>query len=124
VWPPEAFEDAAEFMMDFAQAFASAHGLRLKTAFAETLIHLMHPVGKTAKDELNHPVWAKAIETIYPKARDMMSKPRYWSAAYPLVVTTICMSPNNFFLRNWLSIFDAGITRIKVCVSPRLRSKC
>lgn len=124
MWPPEAFEEAAEFMVDFAQAFASAHGLRLKTAFAETLIHLMHPVGKTAKDELNHPVWAKAIETIYPKARDMMSKPRYWSAAYPLVVTTICMSPNNFFLRNWLNIFDAGITRIKVSVSPWLHSKC
>ena len=120
MWPPEAFEEAAEFMMDFAQAFASAHGQKLKTAFAETLIHLMHPVGKTAKDELNHPVWAKAIETIYPKAKDMMSKPRYWSAAYPLVVTTVCMSPNNFFLRHWANVFDAGINRIKVSFSPAL----
>jgi hypothetical protein len=45
-WPPEAFEEATDFMSEFAQYFADAHGLKLKIAFAESLIHLLHPISK------------------------------------------------------------------------------
>jgi len=33
-------------MSEFAQCFSDAHGLKLKTAFAETLTHLLHPISK------------------------------------------------------------------------------
>jgi hypothetical protein len=46
VWPPEAFEEATSFMSEFADGFAAAHGFKLKTAFAESLIHLLHPISK------------------------------------------------------------------------------
>lgn len=49
VWPPEAFEEGAEFLESFSKSFVNAHGLRLKTAFAETLVHLLHPIGKVCK---------------------------------------------------------------------------
>lgn len=48
VWPPEAFEDAADFLVEFSQAFANAHGQRLKIAFAESLVQLLHPIGKVS----------------------------------------------------------------------------
>jgi hypothetical protein len=48
VWPPEAFEEGAEFMESLSKSFGNAHGLRLKTTFAETLLHLLHPIGKVA----------------------------------------------------------------------------
>jgi hypothetical protein len=48
VWPPEAFEEGAEFMESLSKSFEQAHGLRLKTAFAETLVHLLHPIGKVS----------------------------------------------------------------------------
>jgi hypothetical protein len=48
VWPPEAFEEGAEFMESLSKSFEHAHGLRLKTAFAETLVHLLHPIGKVS----------------------------------------------------------------------------
>jgi hypothetical protein len=133
VWPPEAFEEGAEFMESLSKSFEHAHGLRLKTAFAETLVHLLHPIGKvsillllpqtqsnhhrstkTAQAEVNHPQWAKAIETIYPKAKDMMSKPRYWHVAYPLTITSLCVAPQQFFLRNWTTCFEAGLQKLKV----------
>lgn len=46
VWPPESFEEGAEFLERFARCFDNAHGQRLKIAFAETLVQLLHPIGK------------------------------------------------------------------------------
>lgn len=46
VYPPEAFEEGAEFLEALSVSFANAHGQRLKTVFAETLIHILHPIGK------------------------------------------------------------------------------
>ncbi|KAI6134790.1 cell morphogenesis N-terminal-domain-containing protein [Pisolithus croceorrhizus] len=91
VWPPEAFEEA----------------------FAETITRLLHPIGKTAQAEVNHPLWGKAIERIYPRAREMMGKPRYWQAAYPLAVTALCVAPHQFFLKTWTACFDYGIGKLK-----------
>ncbi|KAI0667579.1 cell morphogenesis N-terminal-domain-containing protein [Trametes maxima] len=113
VWPPERFEEGAEFLASLSKAFENAHGNRLKTIFAETLVQLLHPIGKTAQAEVNHPDWAKAIEVIYPKARDMTTKPRYWHVAYPLAVTALCVAPHEFFLRNWSACFEAGLSKLK-----------
>jgi hypothetical protein len=46
VYPPEKFEEGAEFLESLCHAFENAHGFGLKTAFAETLTHLLHPIGK------------------------------------------------------------------------------
>ncbi|KAJ6597060.1 cell morphogenesis N-terminal-domain-containing protein [Mycena vulgaris] len=113
VWPPEAFEEGAEFLESLSKSFVQAHGLRLKTAFAETLVKLLHPIGKTAQAETNNPQWAKAIEIIYPKAREMMSKPRYWHVAFPLVITSLCVAPQTYFLKNWVPCFEAALSKVK-----------
>ncbi|KAH8083338.1 cell morphogenesis N-terminal-domain-containing protein [Cristinia sonorae] len=113
VWPPERFEEGAEFLESLSKSFDHAHGIRLKSIFAETLVYILHPIGKTAQAEVNHPEWAKAIELIYPKAKDMMSKPRYWQVAYPLVVSSLCVAPHEYFLKHWQSCFEAGIGKMK-----------
>ena len=46
VWPPERFEEGAEFLASLSKVFENAHGNRLKTIFAETLVHTLHPIGK------------------------------------------------------------------------------
>ncbi|KAF8067774.1 cell morphogenesis N-terminal-domain-containing protein [Lyophyllum atratum] len=113
VWPPESFEEGAEFLESLSMSFGHAHGLRLKTAFAETLTHILHPIGKTAQAETNNPQWAKAIEIIYPKAREMMSKPRYWPVAFPLAITSMCVAPQSYFLKNWVACFEAACSKLK-----------
>ncbi|KAI8986099.1 cell morphogenesis N-terminal-domain-containing protein [Trametes punicea] len=113
VWPPERFEEGADFLVALSKSFENAHGNRLKTIFCETLVQLLHPIGKTAQAEVNHPEWAKAIEVIYPKARDMSAKPRYWHVAYPLAVTALCVAPHEYFLRNWWACFEAGLGKLK-----------
>ena len=44
----------------------------------------------------------------------MMSKPRYWQVAYPLVVTALCVAPHEFFMKNWVSCFEVGLVKLKV----------
>jgi Cell morphogenesis N-terminal len=70
--------------------------------------------GQTAQAEVNHPQWAKAIEIIHPKARELSGKPRYWPVAYALVVASLCVSPTDYFLRNWAACFEAGLGKLKV----------
>ncbi|RXW17641.1 hypothetical protein EST38_g8213 [Candolleomyces aberdarensis] len=113
VWPPEAFEEGAEFMESLSKTYVNTHGQRLKVAFAETLLSLLHPIGKTAQAETNIPQWAKAIEMIYPKARETMSKPRYWQVAYPLAITSLCVGPQTYFLKHWQACFDSMISKLK-----------
>ncbi|KAH0581896.1 hypothetical protein H2248_011576 [Termitomyces sp. 'cryptogamus'] len=113
VWPPESFEEGAEFMESLSKSFGNAHGLRLKTTFAETLTYILHTIGKTAQAETNNPQWAKAIEIIYPKAREMMSKPRYWPVAFPLAITSMCVAPQAYFLKNWVLCFEAACSKLK-----------
>ncbi|KAF7304959.1 hypothetical protein MKEN_01210500 [Mycena kentingensis (nom. inval.)] len=113
VWPPEAFEEGAEFMESLSKSFNQAHGFRLKSAFADTLVRILHPISKTAQAETNNPQWAKAIELIYPKAREMMSKPRYWTVAFPLVITSLCAAPQTYFLKNWIPCFEMALSKVK-----------
>ena len=46
VWPHERFEEASELIESLARAFQNAHGPKLKSAFAETLTLLLHPINK------------------------------------------------------------------------------
>ena len=46
MWPPERFEEGAEFLASLSKSFENAHGNRLKTIFAETLVQILHPIGK------------------------------------------------------------------------------
>lgn len=67
--------------------------------------------------EVNHPMWAKAIELMYPKA-NQMSKPRYWNISYPCAVTMLCVAPHDYFLRNWIPFVEMSTTKLKVIRLP------
>ena len=57
-------------------------------------------------------MWAKAIDAIYPKAKEMMAKPRYWSVAFPLVITSLCVAPEVFFKKHWVAVWDLVINKL------------
>ena len=44
----------------------------------------------------------------------MTTKPRYWSVAYPLLITSLCVAPHQFFLKNWSTAFEIGLVKLKV----------
>jgi hypothetical protein len=79
------------------------------------LFVLMGTVFRTAQVETNDPTWRKAIEFIHPRAVSMASKPRYWAIAFPLVVTSLCVAPQDFFLKNWWTCVEGCLAKLKVC---------
>jgi hypothetical protein len=44
----------------------------------------------------------------------MAINPRYWQAAFPLVITSLCVGPHDFFLENWMVCVGAIIPKLKV----------
>jgi hypothetical protein len=43
-----------------------------------------------------------------------MAKPRYWQSAFPLAIISLCVAPQAFFLKNWMSCLEASISKLKV----------
>lgn len=70
---------------------------------------------KDAQEELDEPQWAQAVEVIHAKAMTMMTKPRYFSIAYPLAITSVCVSAQDYFVRNWTALCDLSLSKLKVC---------
>lgn len=114
VYPEDELEMSAEFLQELAGLFANAHGQALKCTFAETFTSLLHPVVETATAEVNHPMWSRAVTVILQKAREMVTKPRYWATAFPLVVVALGVSPREVFLQHWQGCIEAVILKFKV----------
>jgi hypothetical protein len=41
-----------------------------------------------------------------------MAKPRYWSVAFPLVITSLCVAPEVFFKKHWVAVWDLVINKL------------
>lgn len=122
VYPEDELEMSAEVIQSLASFFANAHGQTLKCAYAETFIHLLHPVIETATAEVNHPLWSKAIAVVLQRALTMLAKPRYWTIGFPLLVVTLGVSPREVFMQHWPTSIDHVQTRFKVSI--KLFSAC
>lgn len=122
VYPEEELEMSAEFIQALAGFFANAHGQYLKCAYAETLIHLLHPVIETATAEVNHPMWSKAVAIILQRASAMLGKPRYWSIGFSLFVVTLGVSPREVFMQHWQTCIDNIQARFKVSSTALLQT--
>ncbi|EGG02515.1 uncharacterized protein MELLADRAFT_91353 [Melampsora larici-populina 98AG31] len=116
VYPLEAFEETAEFIAAFAIIFEGSRGSFVKTAMAETLNPLLAQVVQSATAEVNHPVWNKAIVTIFNKAHSMSDKPskaRYWNATVPLICSVVGAAPQDFLLAKWPETIDWCFGKLK-----------
>lgn len=61
-------------MESLSKAFVQAHGFRLKSAFAETLVQLLHPIGKVRRPGLpTRPLLIGVITLADSASRDEQS---------------------------------------------------
>lgn len=107
IYPLDALEETADFLLSCGSFFKNAHGAKVKHAYARLFIQLLLPIAGVAVAEVNFPSWAKAVEVMYPRALKMSLKPRHVLAGYPLVTTLLCVSQKDFFLSNWTSILES-----------------
>lgn len=51
----------------------------------------------------------------------MLAKPRYFGVAYPLVISALCVAPQDFFAKNWMLCIDLSVAKMKVR-TPKIHS--
>ncbi|KAI9795647.1 MAG: Cell morphogenesis protein PAG1 [Piccolia ochrophora] len=99
--PEENWEQSCEFMLSLGKLFANSHGQRIKHAYCQILEKLLMPIAATAGSELSCPKWRAVIDAISPKISQMLTKPRHWIDAFPLMAVLLCVSPYEIFLQQW-----------------------
>lgn len=100
-------------MVSMANFFVKAHGFRAKRAYCEIFSKLLLPIASTAKTELNHPTWQEFVNLLHPKVNEMMTKPRHWHTAFPLMGTLLCVSPNDYFANFWMHLVESNLPRLR-----------
>ncbi len=113
IYPLDALEDSADFLNSIATFFGNAHGQRIKHAYANTLNRLLLPLASHATAEVDIPTWASAINALFPKAREMSTKPKHWAEAFPLACSLLCVAPRELFAKSWLHLVEANLPRLK-----------
>ncbi|KAI9801765.1 MAG: hypothetical protein M1825_003137 [Sarcosagium campestre] len=100
--PQDAWDRTGDFMLRLGRFFADSHGQRIKYAYCRILEKLLMPIAATATAELDCVKWRAVIDTISPKVSQMLTKPRHWVDAFPVVAVLLCASPAEIFAQQWL----------------------
>jgi hypothetical protein len=66
-YPPEAFEETADFMVSLSKFFAKCQNETLTFAYCKVIGDLILPLGPILTAESNHPTWVEAMEIIFQK---------------------------------------------------------
>ncbi|PHH65826.1 hypothetical protein CDD81_1195 [Ophiocordyceps australis] len=100
--PDAAWEDSCEFLIALGRLFNRCRGLRIKMAFCQILQLLVLPIAAQASsNHLTHPKWAEVMSTISQRLGQIFMKPRYWTVAFPLTATMLCLSSPDTFASQW-----------------------
>ncbi|KAJ3416925.1 hypothetical protein HDV05_007983 [Chytridiales sp. JEL 0842] len=124
IYPMDVLEETADFLQICATFFNNSHSARIKHAYADVFYELLEPVSSIATAEVNVPSWMLSIETIFGKAMRMVikkvhvqlpsdNKPLSVQVALPLVMTLLCVSKKEFFLKNWPPVVEICVQRFR-----------
>lgn len=129
-YPMDALEEGAEFLESLAKFFAKAKNTCIQLAYADALCNLLLPLCGAATAEFNHPLWAKAIESIYKHtaalsavyktnalskstSSNALSSGSSWGSLYKLACIALSVAPQQLFAEHWLKLTEGGVQRLK-----------
>lgn len=113
LYPEHALEESAEFMNSLANFFNDSHGPRIKHTFLQIFSKLLLPVAAAATSELNHPTWQTFIGKLIPKLSEMITKPKHWHDAFPVLATLLCAAPPHVFMPSWMPLIEMSQAKLR-----------
>lgn len=111
--PADVWDSTCDFMLSLARLFANAHGQPLKYAYCQVLRELLQRIASSARTELGNQKWRSVVETMKPRLSLLLSKPKHWQEAFPLMCTLLCVSPSEAFVPQWSSLALSTQSRLK-----------
>jgi hypothetical protein len=112
-YPEDAWARTCDFMLCLAKLFANVHGQAIKYAYCQALRELLHRIASRATFELNAPKWRAVLEAMKPRLSLLLSKPKHWHEAFPLMSAMLCVSPTETFIAQWSSLALSTQPRLK-----------
>ncbi|KAK4985393.1 Cell morphogenesis protein PAG1 [Elasticomyces elasticus] len=100
-YPEDAWDRSCDLIQLLASFFAGVHGQHIKYAYCQLFEYLLLPIAGKATSELNVPKWREVMETIKPRLSQMLTKPKHWANAFPLMSILLCVSPLEAFTNQW-----------------------
>jgi hypothetical protein len=115
--PESAWDQTCAFLTQLANATNNASGMVVKSAFVSLIGDLLLPIAAKVTSQLNTPKWASVIDSIKPKLLLMFTKPKYWHSVFPALVSSLCVSPDEVFASQWLTLVIPLQPRLKERIS-------
>jgi hypothetical protein len=112
-YPEDAWERTCDFMYSLAKLFANVHGPTIKYAYCQILREFLLRIASKATVELSMPKWRVVVDTTKPRLSLLLSKPKHWHEAFPLMCALLCVSPTETFTAQWLSLALSTQPRLK-----------
>jgi hypothetical protein len=111
--PVELWDRTCEFMFSLAKLFANAHGQTIKYAYCQVLRDLLLRIASEAMPQFSTPRWKSVIDILKSRASLLLSKPKHWQEAFPLMCAILCVSPTDTFATQWLPLALSTQPRLK-----------
>jgi len=112
-YPEEAWDRTCDFMQSLAKLFNSAHGQPIKYAYCQVLRELLLHIASRVTIEINAPKWKTVVDLLRQRASVLISKPKHWHEAFPLMTAILCVSPTDVFLSQWHGLILSTQSRLK-----------
>ncbi|QPG77158.1 hypothetical protein FOA43_004563 [Brettanomyces nanus] len=111
----ERFEEGADFLKSLAKFFYRCENDTISLSYCEVLAQLILNLAGSLTAEVNHPTWIDATKIIYTKALKIANRQpaKSWNSAIILVVASLCVFPKEAFDRQWMSVAEMLIRRLK-----------
>ncbi|SCU94247.1 LAFA_0F20714g1_1 [Lachancea sp. 'fantastica'] len=112
-YPLEVFEESAEFIKSLAKFFVACQNYSIRLAYAEVISQLLLPLAGSLTAEVNHPTWVEAMSLILENCRKFQNDTKFWASSFKLMVSVLCVSPQELFCDKWMTLLEKNITKIK-----------
>lgn len=139
-YPPEAFEDTAEFILSLSKFYSKCQIETLIFAYSKVLNDLILSLASSLTAETNHPTWVDAIKKIFNKtysvwksilarSTDLPATASYpflgvllplndesyngWAHCLNLITASLCVSNKDLFCDMWFKILQENSFKLK-----------
>ena len=111
--PGDPWDVTCDFMLSCAKLFANSHGQTIKYAYCQVLRELLLRIASAASSVLSMPKWKHAAEVLKARCALLLTKPKHWNEAFPLMSVILCVSPTDIFTAQWSALALSSQPRLK-----------
>ncbi|KAF2677150.1 cell morphogenesis protein-like protein [Lentithecium fluviatile CBS 122367] len=111
--PGDPWDSTCDFMLSAAKLFANSHGQTIKYAYCQVLRELLLQIASSASSVLSMPKWKHVAEVMKARCALLLSKPKHWNEAFPLMCSILCISPTEVFTAQWSALALSTQPRLK-----------